>query len=164
MNSPSPTSQPTVNLPIASSSALSRSVFASPASPVKSGLLSSHPHLWTSALAPAPGCLQCSRCHGHLRYFGLSPRGLPRRVRVLVHNAFLPLFQSALCFRVPRGSCFPFASWFPSLIWPLSPPAPPQCLPTAAPTPWSSLLCISSSLTAVSAARVCCYSPFQSSA
>lgn len=62
MNSPSPTSQPSVNLLIASSSALSRSVFASAASPIKSGVLPAR----TAALAPAPGCLQRSRCHRHL--------------------------------------------------------------------------------------------------
>lgn len=115
MNSPSPTSQQSVNLSIAISSALSRSVFASPTSPIKFGLLPSYPHILTAAaLSPVPwlaSALQMSTCTWHVP-------GVRRPSPMRAHQTALrsgsqrfPSFVSIPpCFRVPRGSCFPLAS------------------------------------------------------
>lgn len=115
MNSPSPTSQPSVNLPVAISPALSRPAFASLTSLIKFGLLPSYPHIFiVEAPSPVPClalALQTSPCTWHTP--GLRwpfPSRTPCPLYLLVHNTFLPLFQSPPCIRVPRGSCFLSAS------------------------------------------------------
>lgn len=112
MNSLSSSSQPSVSLLIASSSALSWSVFASPTSPIKFGLLPSYLHIFTAAaLSPIPWLaseLQMSLCTWHVPGVRQPcPMGAPQTAWCCGSQGF-PSFLS-----VP--SVFPCTSgiWFP---------------------------------------------------
>lgn len=166
----SPSSKTSISLPVAFSSALSWSIFAFPASPIKFGLLPSYLHIWAAAALSLllPGLPQSSRCQCApdtcQEHVSCAPRGLPKLLCVLVHKAFLPSFQSPPCFLIPQDLSSPQPPRFRLSIWLSPPPAPlwPWCV--AAPMPRSSLLCMSSFPTLLSAARVCWFSPLQYSA
>lgn len=165
----SPSSKTSISLPVAFSSALSWSIFAFPASPIKFGLLPSYPHIWAAAAPSLSYYLACLRApdvsvHPTRARSTSAPRGLPKLLCVLVHKAFLPSFQSPPCFLIPRDLSSPQPPRFRLSIWLSPPPAPlwPWCV--AAPMPRSSLLCMSSFPTLLSAARVCWFSPLQYSA
>lgn len=158
MNSPSLTSQPSVNLPIAISSGLSRSVFASLTSPIKFGLLPSYPHILTVAgLSCGPwmaSALQMSTCTWHVPGVQLpSPTRAPQTALCSGSQRFPSFVSVPSGLPCTSGILFPFSlPWFPSFMWPPPPPDPLRCQPPAAPAPRSSLLRISGSRI-----LVCCW-------